>query len=971
LHRLKSGIVTAAGLRVDTKYSSVWETEFPMTREAEASRCFSAEESSAAPHELCVPVDLEPREPVSLTDALTRRRLLRNAALAVLAVPAARSLAAGGPILPYLQAVTPNSIWVSWLTDTGTETIVDYGTSAGALTSSATGGNTVYTGTYGYNYHSVQLIGLSPNTFYYYKVRTGTQESNVLRFRTLPVVGTSTGRLRFLVVGDNQILNEPRYETILARARTKIESLYGVPLEESVAMMLNVGDQVDVGTDQHYKFVHFAKETPISPNLPVMTIVGNHETYSDTSLTRYKAHFNYTHLGYAGIVSPGGDTYYSNHVANILFIHLNSEDTSATQTAWVQSLVNAAKTDASVEWIVSLVHRPYQAEQYIGDISTWFRNTIAPILAQTPKHVLNIGAHHHIYARGQMRDWPVYHIISGGTAWDQFWGQSSERDYDDVQKTIANWAWQILDFDLTTKELTVTCYAEAHPKLGFVYPSKVIDTFHRKFGLAVPEQPSLTNTFSAAVTLPLVLTSSPYSTTSGEALNSTQFQIAADTSFTNLKVDLIRGVENFYGDTGAPSYTPVDIHSGLNILQYTVATGQLPNGTYHSRVRHRDTNVEWSAWSVLKTFTVQGSVIADPKLTLSKTVLAPNEDFVVTYENGPGLSTDWIGIYPKGIVPDGDPASTTWQYVNSSSRITGTRNFTFNLAVGEWFAAFFTNDGYTQIAPPVPFYVGNAQTLTSNKTAYNEGETVQISYNAQPGSSTDWVGVYRVGHVPGSQTSTKYAYVPNTTSVGGSVNITGLAKGFYFAVYFVRDGYFEISPRIAFSVGDEIATVAMSPTTVPFGQDFTVNFSNGPGTPKDYMGIFTAGATPGVERLVTYLYVGGVPNGSVTFTDDLPAGDYFLALFINDSYTEVSNRINFSVTGGPQMPLNDGLRQGTGNTLVMGVKVKPGTPYRLVHTTDFVDWNTIQSFTGEGLRMEFTIPYNPLAPRGFYRVVSP
>ncbi len=47
--------------------------------------------------------------------------------------------------------------------------------------------------------------------------------------------------------------------------------------------------------------------------------------------------------------------------------------------------------------------------------------------------------------------------------------------------------------------------------------------------------------------------------------------------------------------------------------------------------------------------------------------------------------------------------------------------------------------------------------------------------------------------------------------------------------------------------------------------------------------------------LVDYLYVAGKPAGSVTFTTDIPEGEYFVALYINDSYTEVSNRVAFRV----------------------------------------------------------------------------
>ncbi len=181
----------------------------------------------------------------------------------------------------------------------------------------------------------------------------------------------------------------------------------------------------------------------------------------------------------------------------MLFIHLNSMSTDAAQEAWLRNVAAAADADSTVDWVVSLLHHPYQAEQYVGDISQKFRDSWMAILAASKKHVLNIGGHHHLYARGQTRDWPIYHMISGGTAWDQYWSQSREEDFDDVQKTIANWAWQIVDIDVAARTMKVETYAEAHPIVyvteGFNYHSKLIDSFTRKLDGSAPGKPSVTS----------------------------------------------------------------------------------------------------------------------------------------------------------------------------------------------------------------------------------------------------------------------------------------------------------------------------------------------------------------------------------------------------------------------------------------------------------------------------------------------
>jgi len=809
-----------------------------------------------------------------------------------LALPTSYAGAPSG-LRPYLQSPRPDSIWVSWFSDKAPSGVIEWGTSPTALTHKVeTGLDTLGPG---FNYHSGKITGLSPRTYYYYRIRNEAAVSETFRFRTLPATGTKTGKFRVLVMGDNQIIKEDRYARLVACAKAKIESAYRVPIEEAIDFILMPGDMVDVGTLDHYRNLHFKQCGLVSPNLPIMTTIGNHETYYDKGMDLYKRIFRYEDLNYGGITSPGGNLYYSYKFANIAFIHTSSEHTGPEQKDWCRKLVDTLKTDTTTDLCVSVCHRPYQAEQYVGDISSWFRNEIMPMMAETEKHVLNIGAHHHLYARGQTREWPVYHIISGGTAWDQFWGTSKEVDFDDVQKTIANWAWQILDFDLAERSMQVTCFAEANVKLPAAtrwnYNSRIIDSFHRKLGLAVPAQPAVTNVFTAPVTLPLALKSSAYKTSTTEKLNSTWFQIATDPAFTNLKIDKIRDYENFYGDTGAPLYEPIDINKGIDLLQFPIAADSLPNGTYHVRLRHRDANASWSPWSVSVPFEVTGSVVRNPVISLTQHVYPLGGSIPILYENGPGNAKDWIGIFKKGQTPSTSSKATTWQYLKGKS---GTLTFAADkLAAGqEWFASLLADDGYTEVSNRVPFYIGNTPTLSTDKAAYDQGDTVRIAWsNALPGPS-DTVRLYKAGQAPGSNPAIASQAV---TTPSGTATFEKLPKGYYYAVYLVSDGSFEVSPHVPFAVGSQIATVSMPSDVITAGQDFIVNFTDGPGIPKDYIGLFKQGDVPGVNVLISYLYFDGKSSGSVTFKlPDLPPGDYFAALYSNDSYTAVSNHCNFT-----------------------------------------------------------------------------
>ncbi len=809
------------------------------------------------------------------------------------------SQAAYAQIEPYLQAVTPTSIWISWKTSSGTETIVEYGFAPGALEQTAQGGVQIMSDVgypNNYYYHSVQLTGLQPNTKYYYRVSTGALASQVYSFRTLPEPGQAAaadGHIRFLILGDNQIKSQPRFDSLVVYAKRKCTERYGPDFNEQVSMILMVGDQVDVGTLDHYEHVHFAKCRYLSPLLPISTIIGNHETYGTLQLGAYYDHFFYDSLHYAGIYS-GTETYYAFQVGKVLILNLSTEHVTgavgAAQLNWLQQVVNHANNDPTVDWIMSFGHRPYQAEQYVGDISPWIRNTVMPFLSSSPKFFMHVGAHHHLYARGQLKDTPNYHLISGGTAWDQYWGMSNELDFDDVQKTLSNWAYQLVDFDLAQQRVDVQTYS-----IGSIYgwhDNRLIDEFHRVKGQPGPAQPSLETVIPDTLELPFALLSSDFQSPVGELLNSTQFQFSLTPDFSTIGLDKLRDYENFFGPAGSPDST-ADLNRGVNILEYLIPAGALPNGKHYLRVRHRDRNLEWSPWSAADSFVVINSTLRDPKIALGQHAYPAGAAIQVTYENGPGNPLDWIGVYKKGEVP-GEIASTAWSYVSGASGV-----LSFNLSQkGEYFAAFFENDGYTEIASRVPFYYGPIPVIASNKTKYELGETVAISYSFAPALEQDWIGIYKIGIEPGGTASAQWQY---TAGPAGQLSFSGLDKGYYYASYFLNDGYFEPAGRIFFAVGDTIANLVIDKSIYNLGEYIIATWTDGPGVPKDWLGIYQSWKDPNVDALDTYTYIEGRPAGSLTLSDTLvpqTPGNYYIVLFTNDSYDEISNRRYFAISEG-------------------------------------------------------------------------
>ncbi len=793
--------------------------------------------------------------------------------------------------LPYLQSPTDTSVWICWKSGSKTTSKIAYGDTKDNLTDTLSFSCDSLATDFFYN--SVYVDKLQASNEYFYKILVKDSISPIYRFITQPAMNTNTGHYRILLWGDHQLVNSSyenkwREDSLFSRAVRKAEALYNAPIEECINLIQCDGDQVDAGTLSFYENEHFRIGGLVSPNVPMMTCVGNHETYYDNELSNYKNLFKYENTNYGGIESPGGDLYYSYQEANIVFIIVNTEDETDTQTQWVKTVLEAADADPNIDWIISVGHRPYNCEQYVGDYSKWFRNTAMPILATSSKYTLHIGAHHHLYHRGQTRDWPVYHICAGGAAWDQYWGQSTEQDMDDIQTTIANWAYQIIDLDLDNKTMEVNSYSIGHPLLGVVYDDKLIDSFHRKLGKAIPNTPTLSAVSVDTITLPYTFSTSDYSTSTDEVLNSTQFQVASSNTFSETEIDKIRDVEDFYGDTGSPDYLPVDINDTVNIIKYTVKERALSNGNHYIRARHRDANAEWSDWSDTIKFIVKGSVEGSPEISISKNIYSVDETITVNYYNGTGNAKDWIGIYYKGNTP-GSEGSIQWSYVTD---LTGQVSFSGLTENKEYFIAYFSNDGYEEIAERQTLYIGSTPTLTSDKKVYSLEDSVTLSYSEAPGQSKDWIGIYKVGTEPGGTDSKAWSYV---SGENGSFKFKISEKGYYYGTYMVNDGYTEIATRVDFQIGDTIVELSMDKNTFDLNEDMEVNFSNGPGGSKDYIGIFEAGAVPGIDPLITYKYVDGASQGSVTITDSIPSGDYIMAFYPNDSYTQISPSFDFTV----------------------------------------------------------------------------
>jgi len=125
-----------------------------------------------------------------------------------------------------------------------------------------------------------------------------------------------------------------------------------------------------------------------------------------------------------------------------------------------------------------------------------------------------------------------------------------------------------------------------------------------------------------------------------------------------------------------------------------------------------------------------------------------------------------------------------------------------------------------------------------------------------------------------------------------------LQSGYYFINYFLIDGYTEAGERVIFSAGSDLAVVNSDKLVYQEGEAITINFENGPGTAMDWIGIFRQNAPPGTAPLVDREYIQNLQSGNILFNLALDPGQYYAAMYINNSNVRISNKADFTVLDG-------------------------------------------------------------------------
>lgn len=284
---------------------------------------------------------------------------------------------------PYLQSVTPNSVWVVWDTTSQSMGKVEYGLSPelGEVTEES---ESVL-------HHAVQLTGLKPYTEYYYRV----DRSKVAKFRT--AADRNDQEFHFAVFGDTR--SGASIHRKIVKQIVEIEPDF----------VLHTGDMVETGrsTSEWNRF--FNIEEPLLRITPFYPTLGNHEDYDPNH--NFDSHYlDIFHL-------PGDELWYAFDYGNARFISLKADGyplneflPSDEQVLWLREQLE----ENNAPWLIVFFHVGVFTSRSEDTMEVGMRERLVPIFEEYDVDVVFMG-HHHSYERILING-ITYIVTAGGGA---------------------------------------------------------------------------------------------------------------------------------------------------------------------------------------------------------------------------------------------------------------------------------------------------------------------------------------------------------------------------------------------------------------------------------------------------------------------------------------------------------------------------------------------------------------------------
>jgi predicted phosphodiesterase len=283
-------------------------------------------------------------------------------------------------IKPYLQFATQTSIIILWETDETSSAVVQFCNELPFTNEYEKKETTAF--------HKVELTGLSPETNYFYRVVSITDNGTeiISQVYTFKTVVKDSSSFAFVIIGDTQ--NNIDIWGKIAKLCWQERPNFGI----------HVGDIVGTGSDKsQWVNEFFAPGNIFMSRYPIYSAIGNHEAN----------HGNY----YKYMANPNNSTYYTYTYGNAQFFVINSNfdvSTGSAQYQWIKE--ELAKSTA--KWKIAYHHHPpYTSDNDdYGDTSEEQSDLgdqrLRPLTVLYEKYRVNVVFFGHIH--DYERTWPIY-----------------------------------------------------------------------------------------------------------------------------------------------------------------------------------------------------------------------------------------------------------------------------------------------------------------------------------------------------------------------------------------------------------------------------------------------------------------------------------------------------------------------------------------------------------------------------------
>ncbi len=550
-------------------------------------------------------------------------------------------------VKPYIQNVSPTQAYIMWETDDNGQGTVVWGLTPFSLTNTTI--STSQNGSGNSRIHTALIPGLTPSTKYYYRVRTASGNTTIVyNFKSSPTKASEES-IRLVAMSDMQrdFSNTNVFKDLIEKGVIPtIKDQNNSELSELVDGLIIPGDLVPTGgIYQDWENYFFNPSDSLTTATPIYPVPGNHE-YFLNGLSNFIKYFNLPTNG-----TPGNlEEWWYKDVSNTRIIGLNSNSGGGDQDVqliWLQSVLDDACNDPTVDFVFAQVHHPYKSELWIpGELD--FTGEIIELLENfteaCTKPSIHFFGHTHAYSRGQSKDhkhlW-VNVATAGGNI--DYWGEHANADYAEFVKSEDEYGFVVVDVEAganpeftlkrySTGDESTTLNNELHDQISIrryeQQPSKPVGLF-----------PSNEAVNGAC----LLLKANRFADPTNDSHQAAQWQIAdLDTDFeNNIVYDSWKQSENWYNE--------VNLQAGDDLTDERVEITLGPNQLYYWRVRYRDEHLEWSPWSDIETFTtldnstidITGNLILNPDAEAGTNNWSGDIESVVS--NGCGTVPSYAG----------------------------------------------------------------------------------------------------------------------------------------------------------------------------------------------------------------------------------------------------------------------------------------------------------------------------------------